>query len=63
MVKKHQKSLLGFDHKKKSVSCPAGGQNCGQSGGRNFFSLPFFGGGGVGVGKYCQFCLGGGEGK
>ena len=25
--------------KKKSVSCPAGGQNCGQSGGRMFFLL------------------------
>ena len=35
-------------HKKKSVSCPAGGQNCGQSGGRNFF---FF----FRVRKYCTF--------
>ena len=30
-------------HKKKSVSCPACGQNCGQPGGRNLFIFfPFF---------------------
>ena len=28
--------------KKKFVSCPAGGRNCGQSGGRNFFFFPHF---------------------
>ena len=48
-------------NKKKSVSCPAGGRNCGQSGGRNFnffilcffhFSLFFFL-----VGKYCRIFL------
>ena len=33
-------------NKKKSVSCPAGGRNYGQLGGRKFF---FF------VGEYCQF--------
>ena len=27
-------------HKKKSVSCPAGGRNYGQSGGCNFFFFP-----------------------
>ena len=32
--------------KKKFVSCVAGGRNCGQSGGRNFFIFfCFFGGG------------------
>ena len=43
---------------KKSVSCPAGDRNCGQSGGRNFFFFPFllFGL----IGKYCPF-WGGGE--
>ena len=30
-------------NKKKSVSCPAGGRNCGQTGGRNFFFFfPFY---------------------
>ena len=35
---------LGHPYKKKFVSCPAGGLNCGQSGGRKivFFSVFFF---------------------
>ena len=37
-------------NKKKSVSCPAGGRNCGQSGGRNFFFFHVFF---CLVGKYC----------
>ena len=49
----------------KVVSCVAGGQNCGQSGGRNFFffffSLPFSFWRGGGLGKYCPFFWGGGE--
>ena len=43
---------FGFDtrkavHKKKSVSCPAGGRNCGPLGGLFFFFCL--------VGKYCPF--------
>ena len=33
-------------------ACPAGGRNCGHSGGRNFFFLQFWFGL---VGKYCSF--------
>ena len=33
-------------NEKKSVSCPAGGQNCGQSGGRILFHILFLVGGG-----------------
>ena len=38
---------------KKSVSCPAGGRNCGQSGGRNSFPFTTFFV--CLVGKYCPF--------
>ena len=37
---------------KKSVSCPAGGRNCGQLGGANFFFPNIFF---CLVGKYCSF--------
>ena len=44
---KTQKAIL---IKKKCVSCPAGGKNCGQSGGRKilFYFIYFFEGGGGG---------------
>ena len=37
-----QLSPIEAGHKIKSVSCPAGGRNHGQSGGHNFFSTFFF---------------------
>ena len=42
IVRKNKKHLRGSTQavsKTKSVSCPAGGRNCGQAGGCNFFFL------------------------